>query len=344
MTVQPVETVRPAAALSVAIVGFGWWGQHMMHRLSRRAAVAPIAVIDSAEAGRARAAEAGARVMGWEEALADPAIEGVILTVPNALHEDYAVAAARAGKHVFCEKPLALTSASASRIVAACRDAGVGLGIGHERRFEPAMLRVAELVRSGALGTIMHVEAAFSHDKLIGVPPGDWRTRKATSPAAGMTATGIHLTDLMIWMFGRVQDVSALAAARKLDWETGDTLSAQLGFASGVSAVMQAILYTPHFIRYHVFGHAGHVEVRNSTHPDTPGGVAELVLVRTGEEPVIERYDWTDTVAANVEAWARMIREGADYLHLPEEMLHNIEVFEAVVSAAERRATVRIGG
>ena len=79
----------------------------------------------------------------YREMLADPGVEAVILTSPNHLHEEQAVAAAEAGKHVFCEKPLSLTGASAARIAAAAEAAGVTLGIGHERRFEPAMARLA---------------------------------------------------------------------------------------------------------------------------------------------------------------------------------------------------------
>ncbi|MGI9505670.1 MAG: Gfo/Idh/MocA family protein, partial [Geminicoccaceae bacterium] len=119
----------------------------------------------------------------------------------------------------------------------------------------------------------MHAEAAFSHDKLIGVPKGDWRTMKATAPAAAMTGMGIHLTDLLISLFGRVDMLSAFTADRVLGWETGDTTTVQMRFKAGMTATFSAILYTPHFIRLHVFGSKRWVEVINSTHPDTPGGV-----------------------------------------------------------------------
>ena len=181
-------------------------------------------------------------------------VDAVILATPNTLHEEQVVQCARAGKHVFCEKPLGLTAASARRSVAACRQAGVQLGIGHERRFEPGLVALKNAIDAGELGTIMHAEAAFSHDKLIGVPKGDWRTSKTVSPAAGMTAMGIHLTDLLISFFGRVEVVQAMTANRSLGWETGDVVTAQLGFEEGMTATLSAVLHTPHFIRCHVFG------------------------------------------------------------------------------------------
>ena len=183
-------------------------------------------IVEPMEANHAAIAEMGLPV--WTD-LAQPLsqtdIDGVLLTTPNPLHEEQVIQCARAGKHVFCEKPLGLTAASARRSVEACKTAGVQLGIGHERRFEPAMLALKADIDRSALGTIMHAEAAFSHDKLIHVPKGDWRTRKAVSPAASMTAMGIHLTDLMISFFGPVETVQAMTADRSLGWETGDVVT-----------------------------------------------------------------------------------------------------------------------
>ncbi|WP_169054059.1 Gfo/Idh/MocA family oxidoreductase [Nitratireductor sp. XY-223] len=330
--------------VNIAIAGYGWWGQHMVRRLSENPNIRPVLVIDPAEDRRKLAGEHGVRTTAdLDAALADPEITAVVLTTPNTMHEAQVVAAAAAGKHVFCEKPLGLTGASARRSVAACEAAGVVLGIGHERRFEPALMKVRALVEEGALGTVMHAEAAFSHDKLINVPAGDWRTSKAVSPAAGMTAMGIHLTDLYISLFGRVRTVQALTASRILGWETGDVVTVQLGFEAGMTASLSAVLATPHFIRLHVFGSDQWVEVRNDTHPDTPGGIAELVLSRTGAAPETERYDWTDTVVANLEAFAAGIRGEAAYPYTSEELVHNIEVLEAIAQSAEGGETIHLG-
>lgn len=198
------------------------------------------------------------------------------------------------------------------------------------------------MIDEGALGTIMHAEAAFSHDKLINVPAGDWRTSKKTAPAAGVTAMGIHLTDLFISMFGRVKTVQALTARRVLDWETGDVATVQLGFEKGMTATLSAILYTPNFIRYHVFGSERWAELRNDTHPHTPGGTAVLQILKSGGEPVIERYDWTDTVVANLEAFAAAIAGKAPYPIPTGEMIHNIEVLEAIANAAEDNRTIEL--
>lgn len=332
-----------ADRINLAIAGYGWWGQHMVRRLDGHRDLSVALVVEPSDENRALAAQHGVETASdLEAALSDPAVDAVVLTTPNTLHEEQVVAAAAAGKHVFCEKPLGLTGASARRSVAACEAAGRVLGIGHERRFEPALLRVRSLVENGALGTIMHGEAAFSHDKLIHVPAGDWRTSKTVSPAAGMTAMGIHLTDLYISLFGRVKTVQALTADRVLGWETGDIVTVQLAFEAGMTASLSAILATPHFIRFHIFGSEQWVEVRNDTHPDTPGGVAELSLASSGQPIRTERYDWTDTVVANLQVFAAAIRGEAVYPYTAAELVHNIEVLEAIARSAEYSETIHL--
>ena len=329
--------------LRIAIAGFGWWGQHMAKRLKQNSKIMVTAIVEPDDNRINEIKAAGLkRLTSIDEALADSKTQAIVLTTPNTLHEQQVVQIAEAGLHVFCEKPLGITSASAHRSVEACKKAGVILGIGHERRFEPAMQRVRDLVNDASLGTVMHAEAAFSHDKLINVPRGDWRTRKDTAPAAGMTGMGIHLTDYFIALFGPVSTVQALTSKRVLDWETGDVVTVQLKFKAGMTASLSAILYTPHFIRLHVFGSNAWVEVRNDTHPDTPGGVAQLVLSRTGQPYDIESYDWSDTVVDNLEAFADAIANIAPYPYTHEELVHNIEVLEAITQSAENNETIHL--
>lgn len=329
--------------LRIAIVGFGWWGKHIAVRLGDNSKLRPVLVVEKSAERRSEIEAMGLEAATeLSEALARPDIDAVVLATPNTLHEEQVVACARAGKHVYCEKPLGLTGASARRSVQACVDAGVRLGIGHERRFEPAMQALAEMVSKGELGVVMHAESAFSHDKLKAVPSNDWRTSKAVSPAGGMTAMGVHLTDLYIAMFGPVRTVQALTASRVLGWETGDVTTVQLEFEAGMTATLSAVLCTPHFIRMHVFGSEKWVEIRNDTHPDTPGGIATMTAARSGAPHDTVSYDWTDTVVANLEAFADAAQRNGAYPHTHEEMIHNIEVLEAIAISAEEGRTIHM--
>lgn len=327
----------------IAIAGFGWWGKHMATRLADHPYIRVVGIVEPMDANHQAIKDMGLTL--WtdlSEPLALEGVDAVVLTTPNPLHEEQVIACANAGKHVFCEKPLGLTAASARRSVAACKDAGIQLGIGHERRFEPAMLALKADIENNALGTIMHAEAAFSHDKLIHVAANDWRTRKAVSPAAGMTAMGIHLTDLMISFFGPVETVQAMTADRSLGWETGDVVTVQLGFKAGMTASLSAVLHTPHFIRMHVFGSQKWVEVLNDSHPDTPDGIVRVITAETGQALDQKEYKWTDAVTTNLEAFSAAAQGKAPYPFTLEQMVHNIEVLEAITLSAEDRRTIAI--
>ena len=329
--------------LKVGIVGFGWWGRHIATHLRGHADFQVMAVAETNRDLWSDIEGLGIIPVGdLDDILALPGLEGAILTSPNNLHDAHVAACAAAGVHVFCEKPLSLTAAGARTSVEVCRNAGVILGIGHERRFEPAVQALKAALDAGELGTIMHAELAFSHDKLKGLDASSWRTTKRFAPAAGMTQMGIHLTDMLIWFFGRVVAVQAITADRELGWETGDMVVVQLSFEGGITAQMQAILNTPHFLRTHVIGSTEHVEIRNATHPDTPGGEVMMTRYRSIDDQDTRTFDWTNAVTANLENFAAAIRGEAGYIFTDFEKLHNIEVLEAIIRSAETGEVVRL--
>lgn len=328
---------------TVAIAGFGWWGKHIATRLQGHPWLRVAGIIEPVAGNHAAIADMG--LTAWSDfdaPLAMEEVDAVILTTPNTLHEEQIALVAAAGKHVFCEKPLGLSADSARRSVKACEGAGVQLGIGHERRFEPAMLALRAALEKGELGTVMHAEAAFSHDKLINVPANDWRTRKDVSPAAGMTAMGIHLSDLLISFFGPVETLHAFTADRSLGWETGDVVTVQMKFEAGMTATFSAVLHTPHFIRMHVFGTDKWVEVLNDSHPDTPDGIVRVLTAETGKGVDQVEYNWEDAVTANIEAFAHAAQGRAPYPFTNAEMVHNIQVLEAIARSADTGQSVKL--
>jgi predicted dehydrogenase len=329
--------------IDAAVAGLGWWGQHVVRRLAGSEHLRIVRAVETNPARAPFAAEHGLAFAGdLAEALGDPGIDAVILCTPHALHTAQVLACAAARKHVFCEKPLALTRADAERSVAACNAAGVVLGIGHERRYEPAIVEVRRLIRDGVLGTVMHVEANFNHDKLADVPAGDWRTLPQDAPAAGMTAMGIHLSDLFVDLLGPASEAFAATASRVAYPDTGDVVSALIRFESGATGYLNAILVTPHYLCLTVFGSQAWVEVVNATHPDTPGPSTLVLQHRDGTRET-RTYQWVDTVRENLETFARAIEEGAPYPFTDAQKIGNIAVLEAICRSAAGNAPVRIG-
>src|SRR3954447_24133458 len=329
--------------IRAAIAGLGWWGKHMVRRMKDSDTLRIVTAIEMNTTHESFATEHGLRfTTDLTAALMDPKIDAVILCTPHSMHTEQVLAVAAAGKHVFCEKPLALTRADAERSVEACRTAGVMLGIGHERRYEPAMAEVRRLVRDGALGAVMHVEANFSHDKLANVPAGDWRTSPKDAPAAGMTAMGIHLTDLFVDLFGPMSEVYGATTSRVAYPDNGDVISVHARFASGATGYLNAILVTPLYLRFTVFGSQAWVEVRNESHPDTPGGAIHLVLQHRDGRREAREFAWTDAVRENLEAFARAAEGRGEYPFTDEQKIANIAALEAITRSAATNAPVKV--
>lgn len=328
--------------INAAMIGLGWWGRHIVGCLKESNKIKVVRGVDMDVAPLAGfGAEHGLELStDLAEVLADPAIDAVLLATPHSLHEPQIVAAAEAGKHVFCEKPLALSRAAAQRAVDACNAADVQLGLGHERRFEPGMVEIKRLVDTGALGTVLHVESSFSHDILANVPSEGWRASAKEAPAAGLTATGIHHSDLYLHMFGPIEEVYAQTARRAASASAGDILSIQFRFESGMTGYFSSLLTTPLFLRYRVFGSDAWVESRDSTHPSELGVTTLTICRGKGEES--RTLDDIDTVRANIEAFADAVEGKQNYPFTDAQKVQNIAVLEAVIRSAESGKPIQI--
>lgn len=298
---------------------------------------------DPAQDAAGFAAGSGLRLESFDAILADAEIDAVVLCTPHTMHAEQIVWAAGAGKHVFCEKPLCLTRADAAAAITACLKAGVVLGVGHERRFEPPILALRRMVEAGELGTPLQMEANFSQDKFLALAADNWRLSGAEAPAGPMTATGIHLLDLAISFLGPADRV--LANVRQLGSElsNGDTLGALIGFKSGANALLSAILATPFDGRFAVYGSKGWAEVRDKAHPEMSEGWTLTRVVRGAPREVIE-FPPAPAVRHNLEAFARAVSGGAAYPVPPEQMLGTIAAFEAVVRSSRSGAVEQVEG
>ncbi|MFI4928279.1 MAG: Gfo/Idh/MocA family protein, partial [Burkholderiales bacterium] len=269
--------------LNIAVVGLGWWGRILVDlaRTSDKLRVVRVADVNPQSESFARE-----RALAWsprfEDVLADPQVQGVVLCTPHSQHTDQIVAAAQAGKHVFCEKPLSMSRADVLRAVAAVEKAGVALAVGHEKRFEPPVQEIMKLVKAGALGTPLQVEANFSQDKFLALASDNWRLSGKEAPAGPMTATGIHLLDLSIGVFGEADTVHCSVKQLGSPLTNGDTLAALVTFKKGGHALISAILATPFAGRFAVYGSQGWAEVRDKTHPEAPQGWTLTTHLRGG--------------------------------------------------------------
>lgn len=321
--------------LNVAIVGLGWWGKTIAGTLRDSARLKIVRAVDPSPEAAQWAAERGFPVSpALDDALGDPAVAGVILCTPHTLHTEQIVRAAAAKKHVFCEKPLALRRSDVERSIRACNADGVVLAVGHERRFEPPMLDLKRLVEAGDLGTILQIEANFSQDKFLTLPPANWRLSGTEAPAGPMTATGIHLLDLAVSLLGPAERVSVNVRQLGSGLVNGDTLGALVTFKSGASLLLSAMLATPFDGRFAVYGNKGWVEVRDKAHPESPEGWT-LTRCFTGGKPVRSDYPAAAAVRANLDSFADAAENRAPYPVPQEQMIATVAALEAVFAAAK---------
>ncbi len=326
--------------IRAAIVGLGWWGRTIAGELAHSDAMRIVLGIDPDERSRSGATDFGLDLSArFEDALERPDVDAVILCSPHRFHSDQIVAAAAAGKHVFCEKPLCTTTADGLRALAAVKEAGVVLGIGHERRFEPAVIAMREALARSDYGTPLLMEANFSQDKFFALPPDNWRLSPVEAPVGPLSATGIHLVDLAIAVFGRPTEVWARLATRGSTFANGDTLSVTMAFENGATATLTAILATPFIGRLAVFGSMGWIEIRDGPiRRSRPAGTSRRDARRHAGDDVSSappcRRD-------NLEAFARAVAGGPAYPVSPTEMEFNVRAFEAISRSARRVVSSR---
>ena len=319
--------------VNVAVAGLGWWGRTIVPLLKTSDKVRVVRALDPDPATAAFASSQEIPFSeNFEEAINDRNVQGVVLCTPHTLHTEQIIKVANAGKHVFCEKPLSLTRSNVLRAIDAVNQKKVVLAVGHEKRFEPPIMEAMRLVKSGELGTPLQIEANFVQDKFLSLPAHNWRLDPKEAPAGPMTATGIHLLDLSVGVFGPAKRVLACVKTLGSHLVNGDTLAILVEFEKG-HALLNACLATPFDGRFAVYCSKGWVEVRDKAHPEAPQGWTLTKVIR-GAEKVKQEYPPAKAVLANLEAFAEAAQGGRSYPVPQDEMIANVSALEAIVKSA----------
>jgi predicted dehydrogenase len=336
--------MNKSVPVKVAMIGLGWWGKKMTAVLKK--ASQDIEIVCAAEPNPAGAEFAAANgfkhYANFKDALIHPGVEAVILATPHSLHAEQIKASVKAKKHIFCEKPLALTKKGAEVAVNACKKNKLILGMGHERRWDPPVANMLEMARNGALGRIQQVEGNFSHDKFTTLDKTNWRLNKKEAPVGGMTATGIHLTDLSTALLGPAKDLRVSCETLSSKIPQGDTMSVHIRFKKGGTAYVSASLAMPFISRFAVFGSKGWIEIRDKAHVEAPDGWI-VTSAMVGGPITVTELPPAEPVKDNLVAFARAIRKQAAYPITGSDLINNISILEAIIkSAAKNGAVVKV--
>jgi predicted dehydrogenase len=277
----------------------------------------------------------------YEALLADPKIDAVVLSTPPSGHVAQIMAAAAAGKHVFCEKPFTYSKKDAETAVNAVRKAKVTLGIGYNRRFHPEMTKLRARVRSGDLGTILHVECTMTVPNALFLKPTAWRAMKAEAPCGGLAPLGVHAVDGMIDLCGDIDHLYCQSFARVLQGETDDTTSVLFRMKNGISGYLGTMTTTGPGFSFQVFGSKGWLRLEGVTH--VAGASSEerrMRLFGTCKfQPIKGELEmWQaenlDVTRVCFEAFARAAAGGPAFPISPEQIVHGSSVTEAIIRSA----------
>jgi predicted dehydrogenase len=228
--------------MKFGVIGAGVIGRLRAATIARRRDTTLVAVADSDQAAAARAvAGTGARTWpDYRRIVDDPAVDAIVISTPVQLHEQMALAALEAGKHVLCEKPLSNDVPSCRRMLEAARTRGRTLAVGFNHRYYPSVKFLKQVVDDGSIGRLDHVRVFGGHDGLENFR-ADWMYVGALSGGGAMMDVGIHMTDLARFVAGEMHEVYGVASNGI--WKvpgSEDNAMAIFKSRTGIAAIYQA--------------------------------------------------------------------------------------------------------
>jgi predicted dehydrogenase len=320
--------------IRVGLIGAGGIaGAHVKGYLENPDTTALVAVADPVQANAQRRADltGAATYASYLDMLRDAEIDAVDICLPHHLHKDAIVAAAQAGKHILCEKPLCLSEEEAREVRAAVESSGVTLMCAHNQLFSPPVAKAVELIQDGLLGQVYEVRTTDSFFNDFNPDTMGWRASAATSGGGELIDTGYHPTYLMLQLAGgEPVDVTAMLSTHRLKFMEGeDSAQVLVRFDNGVlGSLTTSWAYNPsaNTERFSVVGEKG------SLFSD---GKNLSYKLRSGEQATLE-FPSVNEFAAEIGHFARSVLDGTRPLHTEKE---GIEVLGIILAAYESAST-----
>ena len=330
--------------IKAGIVGLGWWGKTLVESAENSDVIQFVAGTTRTRTLEVEAFAEKHRlhlVHEYDNMLHHADVDAVALATPHSMHATQVMAAAAAGKHVYCEKPFTLTKREAQDAVAAVRKAGVTLAVGYNRRFHPDMVKLREMIRGGELGTILHVEATMTFPNVLFINPAHWRADRSETPLGGLMPMGVHAIDGMIDLCGQIDHAFAQSFRRATPIDADDTTSILVRMKEGMSGYLGTMTTTGPGFSFQVFGSQGFVRLEGLTH--VAGASSEERRLRLfgtckfqpvkGEAKVWQAAS-LDVTRAALEAFAAAATGGPAYPVTLEQAIEGVAATEAIIRSA----------
>ena len=277
----------------------------------------------------------------YDDLLRNPEVTVVAIHTPNSLHAEQAIAAARAGKHVFCDKPMATSVADAERIVRECEKAGVMLGINFHNRFMPCFIETKRIIDSGEIGKVLMVQVEASAGPAAASVSASWRGDPALAGLGTSMNVGVHVYDILRYLLSsEIVQVSAMFDAAPGVMER--TSLATFKFANGVMAQLNVNQTTPNAHNdFVIYGDKGRITGKGLTRSRAGG---ELQVITNDGASRSTAFSAVNAHAACVVGFSKAILEGSAPVASGIDGLRSVQLTDAMGKSAWEGVHVRLAG
>jgi len=294
-----------ADPVRVACIGMGWWSDVLADAVTRSSKLKIVACFSRSENKRnAFAKKYGCTpAPSYDAILKHAGVEAIINTTPNDVHLETTKQAAAAGKHVFLDKPIANSVSHGRKLTEACRQAGVVLGLGYQRRRESHFRWIKKQIEAGVFGKMVNAEANISRDRLGQFDISSWRYTAAGMPGGVMLQIGVHYADVLEYLMGPIKAVSGQFAQLVLPGDNPDVASMVLEHENGALSTLNASYASAsEYYLMNIYGKAA------TAYYDLHHG---LSFLKQGEKkPVAVPCEKNDTFVEELEEFAAAVRGG----------------------------------
>lgn len=332
---------QSSAVMNVAMVGVGGFGGARRDLMRKTGLFRIVRAYDlNPDALAAARQQDGAEpAVSYEDLLATPGIEAVVISTGAKFHAEQMLAAMARGLPVFVEKPLCATSAEVEALLAAQKRSGVVVGVGHSYNgSNPHFQKIQGMIQAGELGTIATFEKTTAHSGGLEIKPGDWRGDPDKNPGGMLFQCGVHAIHDLHDLFGPITRVSCTMRFDVHTTRTADTAHCILTFASGLVGTLNAYHVTPYRHTFSIFGTRGALHKRDRYFDEGTTLVFQPRRQNAKEEEVVIPVDTTsDDGTGNLRSFHAAVRTGSPCRPSLLDGARNV----AVVFAAEESAKLR---
>jgi predicted dehydrogenase len=334
--------------LQVACVGIGRWAYIIAAAVARSDELKLVSCFTRSPEKRAAFAQmfGCGQAATYADLLADPQVEAVLITTPNAVHAESIVLAAAAGKHAWVEKPIADTLAHAQHVADAVRRAGVTISVGHSARRLGASRAMKALVEQGDLGDVMLVEANYCNQHALDLPPEKWRDYAANSPGGPLLRLLVHHFDTLQYILGPIVEVQAYKRRLHTAANVDDVATVLAQFAGGYLGYFGGSLSSPRTYSIRIYGTGANlyheVDWNYWTSMDVDAHSTLFRQVHRSSEPIAVAIPRTDMFREELEDFADAIRSARAPEVGLEAGIRVLAVVEAAIRSAEERRPVGV--